>query len=533
MNVLEKLSAISRDLLRADDMDRVLKSLMDAALEISGAENGFLVLKSDEDGGPLPGFSVAVARNIAKENLAREEHAISFSAVREAMEKEEPVVTDNALQDPRFQKARSVELHQLKSILAVPLVGSKGILGVFYLDHRFEAGLFSGETLAAMKAFADQAALAVQKSRMIDELKEANSELTVEVEVETGKRQQMERELAENRLKLKHEYSDIVGRSPKMIAVLGIVDKITDSKVPVWIYGESGTGKEAIARALHFNSARMRFPFVTENCSALPETLLESELFGHKKGSFTHADRDKKGRLEYANKGTVFLDEIADMSPNLQAKVLRFLQDGDVRPIGSNEVIQVDVRVISASNKDLHQLVEAGKFREDLFYRLNGIAVTLPPLRERSEDVPLLAEHFLKKVAEREKKDPVRLHAEALRLLMNYPWPGNIRELQNTIETAVLFAEEGAITPKSLQFKPALLTRRRTMTGISSKAVARSPMEPELERILLTIREQGYHKGNAAVALGISRRNLYTKLEKYGVPIELKELKGYIDERFV
>jgi transcriptional regulator with GAF, ATPase, and Fis domain len=530
MNVLEKLSAINRSLLTEDDMERVLKRLMDAAVEISGAKNGLLLLKGEGEGegedGPVPGYSVVTAKNLSGKDLEKDEFVVSLSAVKEAVETGEPVVTDNALQDPRFKASKSVELHRLKSILTVPLKDAKGVAGVLYLDHPLDSGVFSDEAVSALKAFADQAALALQKARMIEELKKSNSELTIEVEEESRRRQQIEREMAENRLKLKHEYGDIVGRSPKMVGVLQLVDKITDSKVPVWIYGESGTGKEAIARALHFNSGRAKHPFVSENCSALPETLLESELFGHKKGAFTHADRDKKGRFEYANKGTVFLDEIADMSPNLQAKLLRFLQEGEVRPVGSNETVKVDVRVISASNRDLHQLVEEGKFREDLFYRLNGITVTLPPLRERMEDLPLLIDHFL-------KDKGVKIHPDALRFLMNYPWPGNIRELQNTIETAVLFAENGLLAPKSFQFKPAVLGRRKSGHGPALKSHPRAPMEPELEKILIALRDQGYHKGNAAKVLGISRRNLYAKLEKYGVPFELKDLKGYIDERFI
>jgi transcriptional regulator with GAF, ATPase, and Fis domain len=525
MDILRKLSVINRQLLQTDDMEAVFKSLMDAALEISGAKNGLLLLKTETEEGPLPGYRVVTSKNLSQSDLGTESFTVSLSAVREAAETGKAVVTDNALQDPRFQKSKSVALHGLKSILALPLKDASGVMGVFYLDNPLDAGVFSDEAVTSLEAFADTAALALQKSRMIAELKASNSDLQVEVQEEMGRRQELEREMEANRLKLKHQYGDIVGRSPKMISVLQLVDRITESKVPVWIFGESGTGKEAIARALHFNSARAKAAFVSENCSALPETLLESELFGHKKGAFTHADRDKKGRFEYANKGTVFLDEIADMSLNLQAKLLRFLQEGEVRPVGANDTVKVDVRVVSASNKDLHRLVEEGKFREDLFYRLNGITVTLPPLRERMEDLPLLIDHFL-------KEKGVKIHADALRFLMNYPWPGNIRELQNTIETAALFAEDGQILPKSFEFKPAVLSKRRAGTA-AMKAHPKAPMEPELEKILVAVRDQGYHKGNAAKVLGISRRNLYTKLEKYGVPFELKDLKAYIDERFI
>ena len=533
MEILESLAAVSRELLMEDDMDRVLKHLMDAAMRLSGAENGFLVLRSESDDGPIPGFSVVVARNVAKEALESQEFAFSLSAIRQAMESGEPIVTDNALQDPRFSQAKSVQLHELKSILALPVKGRRGVLGVFYLDHRFEAGLFDDEQLKALRAFADQAALALQKAQMIAELKQANSRLSDQVEEQSDQLHRMQMELAESRLKLKYEYSEIVGRSPRMVEVLSLVDKITDSKISVWIFGESGTGKESIARALHFNSGRAKQPFVAENCSALPETLMESELFGHKRGAFTHADKDKKGILEYANRGTIFLDEIADLSLHLQAKLLRFLQEGEIRPLGSNEIVKVDVRVVSASNKDLQELVEQGKFREDLYFRLNGVTITLPPLRERTEDLPILVEHFLKKVAANEGKEPCRVSMEVLRQFMNYPWPGNIRELQNTLETAALFAENGMIGLKALAFKPILLGKKKAMKNLMMKTVAKEAMDPELETLLLAIRDNGYHKGNAAKAMGISRRNLYTKLEKFGVPVELKGLKAYIDEKFV
>jgi len=535
MKILESLSAISRELLQEQNMDRVLKSLMDAAMQLSQAENGFLLLRSEAADGPIPGFSVVVARNIKQEDIQSVNFSLSLSAIREAMEKGEAIVTDNALADPRFSQAKSVQLKELKSILALPLNGPKEVLGVFYLDHRFEMGLFGGDTLTALNAFADQAALALQKAQMIEELKQANSQLSNQVEEQSNQMVRMGQELSQTRLKLKHEYSDIIGRSPKMLQVLGLLDKITDTKIPVWIYGESGTGKESVARALHFNSSRAKLPFVTENCSALPETLLESELFGHKRGAFTHADKDKKGILQYAHKGTIFLDEIADMSLSLQAKLLRFLQEGEIRPLGSNEVIQVDVRVVSASNKDLQQLVEDGKFREDLFFRLNGITVQLPPLRERREDIPILADHFMKKIASKEKQKVCRLHPDTLRTFMDYPWPGNIRELQNTLETAVLFAENDVVTTKALQFKPVLFSKKKSVRGggTVSALVPRDNMDGELQRILTTIRDQGYHKGNAARALGISRRNLYAKLAKFNVPVDLQALKKFIDDKFV
>lgn len=524
--VLASLTRLNEELLAADEIPGVLERLMDAAMTLARAESGFLVLRSDAPDGPIPGYEVTVSRNLAKQEIQTDLYTFSLSAVRRALQTGEAVVTDNALLDPLFREARSVHLRQLKSLVALPVKGKEEILGVFYLDHRFEEGLFEGDLLEVLKAFASVAALALQKGRMIDALSRNNRELSDRVRAQT-------RELSRSRMILKNEYSDIVGRSPKMIEVLSLVDRITDAKVPVWIFGESGTGKEAVARALHFNGPRAKKPFVTENCGALPESLLESELFGHKKGAFTHAVSDKKGILAYADGGTIFLDEIADMSLALQAKLLRFLQEGEFRPIGSTEVVKVDVRVVSASNKDLAALVAEGKFREDLFYRLNGVTVTLPPLRERMEDLPLLVDHFL-------KKHGARLDADALRIFMNYAWPGNIRELQNTLETAVLFAEKGVISVRSLQFKPVLVAgvvaaARPRLSPVLSKAVSEASRgegsDPVLAETLRAIRDNAYHKGHAAEALGITRRALYARLQKHGVRTDAKSLKAEVDRR--
>jgi transcriptional regulator with GAF, ATPase, and Fis domain len=539
--LMEDFADLNLTLLEEDeDMDRVLGRLMDAGLSLGRAENGLLLLQSDTAGGPLPGFSVAAARHLDPGVLDREDYTASLSAVRRAMKTGQPVVTDNALQDPAFRNAKSVQLQGLRSILALPVPGDRGPAGVFYLDHRMEEGLFQGEHLAALKAFATVAALALQKGRMIERLKARNTELSREIEVKESEKSELHREVLRSRQVLKKEYGDIIGQSPKMLKVLSLVDRITDAKVPVWIFGESGTGKEAIARALHFNSGRGKQAFVSENCSALPEALLESELFGHKKGAFTHAVADKKGLLQHADGGTIFLDEIADMSLSLQAKLLRFLQEGEVRPIGSTQVLKVDARVVSASNKDLAQLVAEGKFREDLFFRLNGVTVSLPPLRERREDIPLLCDHFLKKVSEREGKKPLHVAPETMKLFLRFDWPGNIRELQNTLETASLFAERSLITPESLDFKPALrkaaadrppVTPEKTAPGTArpSQPPEADGIDPELERILRAIRDESFNRSNAAKALGMSRRNLYVKLEKFGVPRDDRALRDYVD----
>ncbi len=547
MDILQRLTAITTELLGSNNLDQVLVKLMDAAMELSKADRGFLVIRNPQSPGPIPGYEIKVARNVSKEMIEKQDSSISLSAIREAMQGGEALVTDNALQDSRFETAESVHQLELKSILALPLKGTKGVIGALYLDHRYETNMFRGTDLNVLQMFANQSALALQKAQMIEDLEKANARLSETVEEQAGELTVLKREVEDQRHKLTFEYKDIVGQSPAMHEVLSLVDRITETTVPVWVYGESGTGKEMIARALHFNSSRAKKPFVSENCSALPETLLESELFGHKKGAFTHADRDKKGLLEYANGGTVFLDEIADMSATMQAKLLRFLQEGEIRPLGSNELIKVDVRVVSASNRDLSELIGEGKFREDLYYRLNGVTVVLPPLRERMEDLPILVQHFLKKLAKDEKKEPLEIAPEALEMLMEYQWPGNVRELENTIRTASLFHQKGKLVPKSFNFKKTIgggmplpkavsAGGAAPVKGTAAKPAKTSgataqPMSDEKRILLEALFEHGYHKGLAAQALGISRRYLYTQMMRHGVPISRIEMKSFVEEQ--
>jgi transcriptional regulator with PAS, ATPase and Fis domain len=249
----------------------------------------------------------------------------------------------------------------------------------------------------------------------------------------------------------RERYTEIIGESPGILRVFRLMDRIADSMVPVLIQGESGTGKELVAAALHRNSFRRDKPFVAENCAAIPETLLESELFGYKKGAFTGADRSKVGLFKVADGGTLFLDEIGDMSLSMQKKLLRVLQDGEVRPVGSNEVFHVDVRIISASNKNLKEMVRSRLYREDLYYRLNTITVTVPPLRDRAEDIPILVEFFVKRIAGEMGCEPVPVSGEAMEALKRYKWPGNIRELENEVRRCMaLLGDEKSIGVNSL-----------------------------------------------------------------------------------
>ncbi len=532
MDILQKLHGITKDLLGSNNVDEVLQQIMDAAMQLSGAERGFLLIKAEDPDSPVAGYSVKVARNISKDLLEGDDFRVSLSAVGEVVKNGQPLVTDNAILDQRFESAESVHELDLKSILVLPLTTADEVVGVLYMDHSYETERFHGQESEVLQIFADHAGLALQKAQMIQGLRQNNKQLAETVDSQSSELTILKKDIAETRQKLTYEYGEIVGQSPAMLEVLSLVDRLVDTSIPVWIFGESGTGKEMIASALHYKGPRAKKAFVSENCSSLPETLLESELFGHKKGAFTHADRDKKGLLEYANGGTVFLDEIADMSPPMQAKLLRFLQEGEIRPLGSNQVITVDVRVVSASNKDLNELIVDGSFREDLFYRLNGMTVTLPPLRERIEDIPILVKHFLEKMGRNEKRDAYEITPEALELLTLYTWPGNVRELENTVRSASLFHHKKKLLPKSFHFKKALFEGRpQAMAGSAPAIDSGSKKLSEKNIILKALQDSGFNKKLAAEALGISRRYLYTQLQKHNIPIKRVAMKAFIESQ--
>lgn len=520
---------INKRLNEERDFGRVLEQVMDAAMSLAGAERGFLLLRESESAEQiLPGFKVETARNLKRENLSSEEFKISLSVVQEALRRRVSLLTDDAQADPSFRHAESIQRYGLRSILALPLIGSGACLGVLYLDHRFEIGAFSEEKLLFLKAFADQAVLAIEKARTLEELAKAKRALEHRVEEQDHQLERIGLELAEARKNLRYGYEEIVGQSPAMIKVLSLLDRVVDSRLAVWVNGESGTGKELIARALHFHGDRKSKPFIAENCSAIPENLLESVLFGHVKGAFTHAEKERMGLFEAADGGTIFLDEIGDMPLPMQAKLLRVLQESELRRVGSNRAVKVDVRVVSATNKDLKEMVRQGKFREDLYFRLNGIRIQLPPLRERREDIPPLVRRFLKKSAEESGKPELGISEAALGLLAAYEWPGNIRELENTVRNAVLFAEGDTVTSETLRFKNELW-KEKAEISLPLKAESAGG-NPEREALLQALAKGGYHKGEAAKELKISTRHLYNLLEKYQLPKNKWALKRMVEK---
>lgn len=344
------------------------------------------------------------------------------------------------------------------------------------------------------------------------------AEEVVTLHLEITRREDRIRELNKE-LGSRYKYDNMIGKSKPMQALYGLLDKIKSADTTVLVQGENGTGKELIAKAIHYNSPRKDRPFVIQNCSAFNDNLLESELFGHVKGSFTGAIKDKKGLFEVADKGTFFLDEIGDTSPTMQVKLLRVLQEGTFTPVGSTEMRKVDVRIIAATNRNLKEMVEQGTFREDLYYRLNVINIRVPPLRERKEDIPLLAEFFLQKASENNGGAKRMLTKRALEKLYDYAWPGNVRELQNEMERLVVLAgEETKILPEMMSPKILEAGERSKVQGARLQGKLKDALE-DLEREMIKegLRRTGWNKSKLAKELGISRAGLIMKVEKYGL----------------
>jgi Nif-specific regulatory protein len=341
---------------------------------------------------------------------------------------------------------------------------------------------------------------------------------------------QKENAMLQKQLKKKYDLQGLIGSSSQMLKVCKLIEKIADTESTVLIYGESGTGKEVVANTIHYNSSRSQSPFVPINCAAIPKDLLESELFGHEKGAFTGAVNMRMGCFELAAGGTIFLDEIGELHPSLQAKLLRVLQERSLERVGGTKTVKVDVRILAATNKDLEKATREGTFREDLFYRLNVIPLHIPPLRKRKEDIPLLFEHFMNSYARKKKKEPLRVSPEAMEAIMHYRWPGNVRELENLVERIVILDDDGIVTGEDLPERFSSCAPAAEHPAVSPVGHASDISLPEsgvdinsilddVERSLIVqaMQKAGGVKKKAAELLGLNRTTLLEKLKKKGI----------------
>jgi serine/threonine-protein kinase PknK len=406
--------------------------ILDAAIEIAGAERGFLIVRagtsvalaqraeSAGDGEAPPGWEVVAARNIDRENVKKALRKVSRSITSQVLESGVAFRSDDAVNDDALNPRQSVTDLKLRSVLCVPMRVGDEVRGCLYVDNRFAQGQFDDAAQELLEAFADQAALSLERVRLLEEnarvlrsLEVANEELKGALAEQAKALDSLSEGFVPSGLELRHKYASILGRGRAITAMLTVVDRITDGDFPVLLYGESGTGKELVGRALHENGPRRDKPFVGVNCGAIAEGLLESELFGAVKGAYTGAVKDRPGLIESCQGGVLFLDEIGEMSLSLQAKLLRVLQEKRLRRVGGNEEIPVDVRVISATHRDLAREVAAGRFREDLYYRLKVVQVEVPPLRERREDIPVLVDAFLTRLHEEQGRGSRAAAADA------------------------------------------------------------------------------------------------------------------------
>ncbi len=503
---VRQLESLVRSLVFDERVSVVAERILDALILWTGVERGLVLLPSP-NGDLVP----RAARNIARADLTKDQLQVSMGIARRALETKTIVVATDAFLTLGDLHA-SVHALRLLSVLAVPLVARGEVLGVVYLDDRNRRGAFGEKERAWVELVSVVAATVIADARERVRLrrslrKEARATRLLETALAEREAElsTVRIELGEEKKRTRFSYDAIVGRSASMLQLLAVVDRVTQSDVPALIVGESGTGKELIARALHVNGARGKKSFVSENCAAVPESLLESTLFGHVKGAFTGASSARTGLFEIANGGTLFLDEVGEMSLALQSKLLRVLQEGEVRPVGGEKPRKVDVRLITATHRNLEEMVRTRAFREDLFYRLHVVELRVPPLRARKEDIPGLVAHFLEKY-----RAGARIKKRALDRLTSYAWPGNVRQLENEIRRALVMAEDEIDLP---HLSDEVLGR-----ASEEKKTLRGRIDA-LERELLVdaLARSSGNQSQAARELGISRFGLQKMVKRLGI----------------
>lgn len=477
---LRKLAEFSRQVMAETSRDKVFDNLLRAVVEITGAEKGFLIAFKEGE------RVLAASHNVGKETL--DLSRVSDSIVERVIQDKKPLIVSDAMRDSTFASARSVVDLRLSSVMCVPLSHRNEMLGVLYLGNDSVRNLFDHQDLALLEVFAAQASMLVHTALILDELKVTNRNLRDQLR-QAGQ-------------------GGIIGSSQGMKDVFKVVRKVGPSDLGVLILGETGTGKELIARELHRLSPRSSKPFIAVNCGGIPENLLESELFGHRRGSFTGAVGDKIGKFEAAEGGTLFLDEIGEMPMNLQVKLLRVLQERIIERIGDVKGRPLDIRVIAATNKNPSEEIKAGNFREDLFYRLNEVTVNLPPLRERGEDIHQIAQFFLNKYADQYGSKARGFTAGCLNAMRSYYWPGNVRQLESRIKKAVIMTDKQQLIPEDLEID-------ETGDGTQIKPLAEAEEEFKQAYIRKALDANQWNKAQTARVLDVDPRTIFRYIEKF------------------
>lgn len=545
---LTKLLEINRELAREHKLEPLLERVTDHAISLVQAERGFVILAKDG----------ALVLHTSRNRKGDASHAkFSSNIAEKVIATGEPVITLSARDDERMADYLSVHQLNVQSVACVPIrAPDHRTAGALYVETRHRPGSLFHAELPTLMAFADQAAVAIENAHLISEnqqraeelaktnaeLEKAHARLQEVLGHRTAQLESTRRDLDATRAVLRGHfgYQGLVGTSERMRRVYALVDRVKDMDVPVLITGESGTGKEMVARAIHRGGPRGKKPFTGLNCGAIPEHLLESELFGHTKGAFTGADRDRKGLFRETEGGTILLDEIGEMPHKMQAGLLRVLQEHVVRPVGGVREEPVSVRVIAATNRNLERMVAEGTFREDLYYRLRVVDVQLPSLRERAEDIPMLIDHFLNIFAARYRRERKTISRDALRLLCSCPWPGNVRQLENSLLNAWVMSDRSQLEMEDFEmtglqgasesFARASTEERRATTsqvrlidtpGSGDRAAPSETLSAheasEKERMIAALSSANWNRVKAAEMCKIPRRTFYRRLKKYGI----------------
>jgi Nif-specific regulatory protein len=505
LNELTTLYEISKAMNDSLDLEVIMTQILKVLHENMGMERGTLTLLDSRTGELI----ISVAHGLDKQEMGRGRYRIGEGITGKVVEAGEPIVVPNVGDEPLFLNrtgARGDISRNNISFICVPIKLDNKTIGAFSVDRLFQENISFQEDVRLLTIISSMVAQAVRIHQLHEKEKE---KLTTE------------NQLLKRELKKKFHPKNIIGESKRMADVYASIELVSQTRATVMLRGESGTGKELVAHAIHYNSDRSDGPFIKISCAALPETLLESELFGYEKGAFTGANNNKIGRFEMAHGGTLFLDEIGDIPASTQVKLLRVLQEKEFERLGGTQTVHVDIRLITATNKDLEADVQAGKFREDLYYRLNVIPIFLPSLRDRKEDIPQLVNHFLLKANEENRKKVKFISDAAMDYLVGYTWPGNVRELENAIERAVVLCKSDTLTPDLF---PIPGIKKHPSTGeremISKEAESLLPdAVANLEKQLIqeAMEKTSSNQRKAAQLLGITERILGYKLKTYGL----------------
>jgi Nif-specific regulatory protein len=501
LSKLEMLIDITGALNSTLNLNELLERIVDSVIKLADTDRGFLMLANRKGE-----MEFRIARDSSEAPLDEDDFMVSRSIINSVSRKGEPLFISDIHENGRFKDQKSVIDLRLRTVVCVPLILENRVIGVIYTDSGRLSSEFTKDDVSIVSAFACQAAIAIENARLHGDLMLSKENLA---------RENLELKQV---LQEKYEYSGIIGKSKPMQEIFSIIRKVADLDSTVLIQGDTGTGKELIARALHFNGKRKAKQLVTINCGAMPGELLESELFGHKKGSFTGATSDKIGLFEQANGGTIFLDEIGDMPLPLQVKLLRAIQEGEIRRVGENVSRNVDVRIIAATNRDLAEDIKEKRFRQDLFYRLNVVPICIPPLKDRKEDIIPLTEHFLEKYTKKMGKKEVRILTEAMKLLLVNPWPGNVRQLENAIESALALCGDSSV------LSPEHFPKLESDVGIFNQLEVKKSLKEKIravERkiIIETLEKTNWKITKAAELLEVTRQHLHNKIKQLSIKI--------------